>query len=64
MAIITTCRVCGREFEPERAAIRAGTWRDGCPRCRQAGGPTQAAATSRPPLVPVRPRAVDGPEAA
>jgi len=29
-----------------------------------AGGPTQAAATSRPPLVPVRPRAVDGPEAA
>lgn len=34
MTIITACRRCGIEFEPDRAAIVAGTWRL-CPACRR-----------------------------
>ena len=30
---ITTCRHCGREFEPDRRAIVAGSWRL-CPACQ------------------------------
>ena len=30
---MTTCRTCGREFEPDHTAIVAGTWRI-CPVCR------------------------------
>jgi hypothetical protein len=32
--IVTTCRKCGREFEPDRATILAGSWRL-CPSCRR-----------------------------
>ena len=42
MVVIATCRTCGREFEPETSAIRAGTWRDGCPYCRPPGAPKRA----------------------
>jgi len=34
MTIVTVCRVCGREFEPNTAAIRSGHWRT-CPACPQ-----------------------------
>lgn len=33
MPLATTCRRCGIEHEPDRAAILAGTWRH-CPACR------------------------------
>lgn len=33
MSLIVTCRTCGRDYEPDRAAIIAGLWRD-CPECR------------------------------
>ena len=32
-AIVTTCRDCGIEFQPDHAAIIAGTWRI-CLTCR------------------------------
>ncbi len=32
MTVVTHCRVCGREFEPDSAAIRAGQWRT-CEEC-------------------------------
>jgi hypothetical protein len=32
-ALITTCRICGTEFEPDAEAIRAGCWRL-CRTCR------------------------------
>jgi uncharacterized OB-fold protein len=38
--IITTCRACGREYEPDRRAIVAGAWRL-CPDCRAAGAPPE-----------------------
>jgi DNA-directed RNA polymerase subunit RPC12/RpoP len=38
--VITVCRTCGRDFEPEPAAIRAGRWRE-CPAC-----------TTKPPSEP------------
>ena len=31
--ITTTCRRCGQEFEPDRRAIVAGSWRL-CPACQ------------------------------
>jgi hypothetical protein len=31
--IVTTCGLCGQEFEPDHRAIVAGTWRL-CPACR------------------------------
>lgn len=34
-ALITVCRGCGREFEPDRQTILKGTWRI-CPACRPA----------------------------
>ena len=68
MAVIATCRTCGREFEPEPSAIRAGTWRDGCPHCRPPGAP-RTVTTQFPPSPVVRPdrrrvSGLDGPEAA
>ena len=33
-ALTVTCRRCGRPFEPDPGAIRAGAWRT-CPACRQ-----------------------------
>ena len=32
---ITTCRECGREYEPTPESIRAGTWQR-CPACSPA----------------------------
>ena len=65
MAVMATCRTCGREFEPEPASIRAGTWRAGCPHCRPPG----ASKPSPPPrfpgpriLSPRMPVAPDGPK--
>lgn len=34
MTISTTCRTCGREFEADRDAFVAGSWRQ-CPDCRK-----------------------------
>jgi uncharacterized protein (DUF983 family) len=34
MTLATTCRQCGREYELDPAAIRAGQWRL-CPACRE-----------------------------
>jgi len=34
MAILTTCRRCGADHEPDRRAIVGGAWRL-CPRCRE-----------------------------
>lgn len=34
MKLSTTCRQCGREYVPDDAAIRAGTWQL-CAACRQ-----------------------------
>jgi len=31
-AVVTACRECGQEFEPDHAAILAGSWRT-CPTC-------------------------------
>ena len=31
--VVTTCRLCGQEFEPDRDAIVAGVWHT-CPACR------------------------------
>ena len=33
--VTVTCRSCGIEHEPDRAAFTRGTWRT-CPSCRQA----------------------------
>lgn len=33
MSIVTHCRVCGREFEPDRQRIIAGDWQT-CDACR------------------------------
>lgn len=42
-ALITTCRTCGREFEPDRQTILRGEWKR-CPACRPAkkAEPTEA----------------------
>jgi hypothetical protein len=37
VTIITNCRFCSREFEPDAAAIRGGTWRV-CPECETERG--------------------------
>ncbi len=39
-AIITTCRRCYQEYEPDRRAIVAGVWRL-CPTCREAEAPQE-----------------------
>ena len=44
MTIVTNCRFCSREFEPDAAAIRAGQWRT-CPDCHRQRSDQQ---TSRP----------------
>ena len=60
-AATTTCRRCGVEFEPDRAAILAGAWRL-CPDCRDAPSPTnhpsqerRRGAPERPPQKPTLP---------
>jgi len=67
MVIIATCRVCGLEFEPDTASIRAGTWRDRCPHCQPPGAPKPSSEPRRFPgpriLSPRPPAALDGPEA-
>jgi len=36
--MLVTCKQCGRQYEPTREAIVAGTWRRGCPVCHPPGG--------------------------
>ncbi len=68
MGVIATCRTCVREFEPDTASIRAGTWRDRCPHCRPPGAPKPSPASRRfsgpRPLSPRPSTAFDGSEAA
>lgn len=37
-AIVTLCRKCGADFEPDRETILRGTWRT-CPDCRTPPAP-------------------------
>ena len=39
-AIVTVCRQCGTEFEPDHSAIVAGAWRL-CPTCRPSSAETR-----------------------
>lgn len=48
MSLSTRCRRCGREYDLDRAAILAGTWRL-CPSCRT---PPGGAAGQPPDLRP------------
>ncbi len=36
--LVTTCRTCGSEFEPDRQTILRGQWKT-CPACRPAATP-------------------------
>ena len=53
MRILTTCRRCGAEFEPDPDAIRAGAWQV-CRRCRasEAGPPSLPAEAEAKRLTP------------
>jgi hypothetical protein len=33
MPMIVTCRRCGHDYEPPKAAIVTGRWRECCPVC-------------------------------
>ena len=37
-ALITTCRGCGRAFQPDRQSILRGEWKT-CPGCRPTAAP-------------------------
>jgi hypothetical protein len=37
-AIVTTCRVCGKDFEPTTPSVRAGRWQQ-CPACMSKPAP-------------------------
>jgi rubredoxin len=36
IVMIVECRTCGLQYEPTRAQIAAGTWRQACPICTAA----------------------------
>jgi hypothetical protein len=46
MPIETTCRGCGKRFEPTSESIRRGDWQT-CPACRQAQADRDAAVIAR-----------------
>jgi len=65
MAVIATGRHRKREFEPDTASIRAGTWWDRRPHCRPLGASKPAPPPRFPGpriLSPRMPVAPDGPK--